>query len=90
MEAVVYLATEVVCYCCCSLCPCCSICSNIRDTFRFKSNLKALEKETKTPVDLKDNINQQLAAAEKAGKPPKIQVKEWVEEVKEFLLRLEA
>lgn len=90
MEAVVYLAAKVVCYCCCFFCPCCSICSNIRDTLRFKSNLKALEKETKTLVDLKDNINQQLAAAEKAGKPPKTQVKEWLEEVKEFLLRLEA
>ncbi|KAJ0100812.1 hypothetical protein Patl1_04361 [Pistacia atlantica] len=90
MEAVVVLATEVVCYCCCSLCPCCSIYYNIRNTVRFQSNLKDLEKETKTLTDLKDNINQQLAAAEKVGKPPKTQGKQWLEEVEAFLLRLKS
>ncbi|KAK0577715.1 hypothetical protein LWI29_037462 [Acer saccharum] len=68
---------------------CGSIYSNISNAVRIQSNIQVLEKEMKNLVSIRKDMKSQLAKAEKDGKLPTIQVKEWLRNVEDFMLEVE-
>ncbi|KAI9200335.1 hypothetical protein LWI28_006160 [Acer negundo] len=78
---------SIVVEACCYLCG--SIYSNISNTVRIQSNIQVLEKEMKNLISIRNDMKSQLAKAEKDGKLPTIQVKEWLRNVEYFMLEVE-
>lgn len=68
---------------------CGPLCSNINNTVRIQSNLKALEKELEVLIGLRDDMNLQLALAEKDGDVPTTQVKAWLRSVDDFIFEVD-
>ncbi|KAI9185406.1 hypothetical protein LWI28_006970 [Acer negundo] len=68
---------------------CGSIYSNISNTVRIQSNIQVLEKEMENLISIRNDMKSQLAKAEKDGKLPTIQVKEWLRNVEDFMIEVE-
>lgn len=68
--------------------PCGSICSDINDRVRIQSNVRALQKEKRNLINVRDDIKRLLALAEKDGNLPTTQVKQWLREVEDFILEM--
>ncbi|KAK1583719.1 hypothetical protein Q3G72_026331 [Acer saccharum] len=68
---------------------CGSIYSHISNAVRIQSNIQVLEKEMENLISIRNDMKSQLAKAEKDGKLPTIQVKEWLRNVEDFMIEVE-
>ncbi|KAL5802617.1 hypothetical protein ACOSQ4_030922 [Xanthoceras sorbifolium] len=67
---------------------CGSIYTKISNTVRIQSNINVLEKEMKNLISIRNDMRSQLAMAEKDGKLPSTEVKEWLRNVEDFMFEV--
>ncbi|GMN27946.1 hypothetical protein TIFTF001_051626, partial [Ficus carica] len=69
-------------------CFCGSICPKIKSVIQFKANLNELERGTKKITDRSNDVKHELEPAERNGKSPTTEVKNWLRDVEEFIAKV--